>query len=335
MIEPKHIISELCQIGLSNTLPLRIYWVTIKSGDRDLFAQALKINAPERAFLPLVLRTTGFDDPNAVMQDISELLESQKHNILSNDVYEAIQNHGSLEILLLARRELKLAISSSPVVLPEWFPIEPGRAITASIYDLTWTTSISISDEAASVDDLARLVFEIDKYLTHRLQHTLSNNHNCTNGLWDRLKRDGDDMFSTALTNSESILLAVTNPARFRPTAGKHATIVGRLWYVGNTNSAEKIPDIANKLLIAINLDNMPIQHIKDSILAVMNRPTNPITNADIRWAYCLIISLRAACQLITAAAHADQYPQFPVTLIRSISLDIRRFLDESAQLLK
>jgi len=40
-----------------------------------------------------------------------------------------------------------------------------------------------------------------------------------------------------------------------------------------------------------------------------------------------MIVTVATGCQLITAAAHSDDYPPYPSALLTSTSLDIRRSL--------
>ena len=54
------------------------------------------------------------------------------------------------------------------------------------------------------------------------------------------------------------------------------------------------------------------------------------MADARVRWAFCLIVTVRGACQLVTAAAHADEYSRFGAQLLQSTSHDLRSFLDEA-----
>ena len=71
------------------------------------------------------------------------------------------------------------------------------------------------------------------------------------------------------------------------------------------------------------------------SLIGVLNRPSSPIEDIGTRWSFHLIVTLRSACQLVSAAAHADEYPLFPDVLLRVTSLDLRRFLDDAIRILK
>ena len=57
--------------------------------------------------------------------------------------------------------------------------------------------------------------------------------------------------------------------------------------------------------------------------------------DARVQWAFGLIVTVRGACQLVTAAAHADEYPRFGAQLLQSTSRDLRSFLDGAAAKLR
>ena len=46
-------------------------------------------------------------------------------------------------------------------------------------------------------------------------------------------------------------------------------------------------------------------------------------------------MTVRGACQLVTAAAHADEYPRFGAQLLQSTSHDLRSFLDGAVKKLR
>jgi hypothetical protein len=72
-----------------------------------------------------------------------------------------------------------------------------------------------------------------------------------------------------------------------------------------------------------------------DSLLAVLFRSTNPSNDADIRATHGFLVCLYAASQLVTAAAHADDYPAYPEHLLISMSLEMRRYLHEFDSLVR
>lgn len=46
-----------------------------------------------------------------------------------------------------------------------------------------------------------------------------------------------------------------------------------------------------------------------------------------------MIVAIQGACQLITAAALADDYGRYSAWLLRSLSMDLRRSLDQAVEI--
>ena len=86
-------------------------------------------------------------------------------------------------LVLLARTDLKWADTSSPILLPDWFPVAPRQTPPVRIKDLTWSARSSLSDPTLELDDLRRILHDLDHALTNRLQASLETNHRLTNSL--------------------------------------------------------------------------------------------------------------------------------------------------------
>ena len=330
MIEPNQIIGEVQQ-RLHVSQPLSVFWVTL-STDRDAFVRKLTEMRMKLPIVPWALRSPGFTDPNSVMKDVTDVLNQARKDI--EMISESATQWNCVALILLSRRELNLAFTSSPILLPDWFPVAPGRTITARIDDLTWSVSVPISDEVLALDDLRRILYEIDDALIMKLEEVMTINHNKVQSLWSHIRRESDGNITEELNKAKSQLHKIQNPTGYRPSATRNPTIVGRLWYKVNCTPPDSLVRTAKALAEALDLedgggyDDVPL-------ISVLNRPSNPIENSYDRWSFCLIVALRGACQLVTAAAHADEYPRFPVPLLRSISLDFRRFLDTAVTALR
>lgn len=312
---------------------LLVYWVTL-SGDRDEFAASLGNLRGTFPLVPTILRSSGmFRDSNALMNDVATVLEEAQDEILR--LARAIRQHNAAEIVILSRTELRLVSTSSPIVLPEWYPITPGHTITARIQDLTWDINVSMADEVAMVADLQRLLYETDRALEARLRQCHSADHRHSHALWDSLRRDSGQSIHAAMDEARATLRTIRNPANYRPSAGRNKTMIERIWFMANATPPDKMAKRAKALARALCTDEMQLDNHRQSIIAVLNRPTNPISDLGTLWCFQLIGTLRSACQFVTAAAHADEYPTFPDTLLRAASLDIRRFLDNATAILR
>ncbi|WP_419164338.1 hypothetical protein [Candidatus Palauibacter sp.] len=314
---------------------LCFYWVA-SGGDRDEFAQGLLELSADLPLCPVVVRIGGFVDPNAVAHDLLRVLESAKTQLVRPDFAERIRAEGWLDVVLIARRELELDSTSSPVVLPDWFPVRASTSVTATIDDLTWSTRVALSAGEVQVADLRRLVFELDRTLVRVLRTSHAQDHRRVNALYDRLRSgsDGLESFEDLLSGTESTLNRIRNPGDYRPSVSRHPTLVGHIWRVTNATAPDKLPALAKSLAAAVGIAAPEAEGFYETMTMVLERPSQPIEDANVRWGFNFVVSVRAACQLITAAAHADEYAEYPVQLARSLSLDLRTSLDRSIDLL-
>ena len=312
---------------------LSVLWVTL-STDRGEFADALRRTRGEWPLVPVILRMPGlFRDPNAVMNDVTRILDDTRHEIMG--MADCIRRFNGVGLVVLSRSELRLAATSSPLRLPEWFPVMAGAEVAARIDDLTWSVHVRLSDEATAVNDLQRILHELDKVVVVRLQEGLKSDHRHVQALWDRIRRQDESDFSHVLQGIDETLDSIANPADFRPSTSRSPTMVGRLWFEANRKSPDELRKVAEALARALRTDQIELRSDMTTLTAVLNRPASPIDDPGTRWSFHLIVTLRSACQLVTATAHADQYPMFPDVLLRATSLDLRRFLDEAIRILE
>ena len=338
MLEPGAIVDAIGELRERDPRPLHVFWVWAPTGDRDAIARNVQRRRGPLAIVPHVLRKVGFDDPNAVMHDVADVLDRVREDVLA--LQEAARVRCGVDLVIVSRRELRLVDTSSPINLPDWFPIAPETTPTVRIDDLTWSAAVALTHEASGLDGLRRLLHELDRTLLARLQASLRQDRRRVQGLWDLVFRESspppDRKVDDELQRIGRTLDAIMNPTGFRPSASRDPTVVGRLWAYANRTSPDGLPRAAKALAKAIGLDDESIG-IAESLAAVLNRPSNPkaIADADVRWCLGLIVTLRTACQLVTAAAHADDYPRFSVVLLESTSMDLRRYLDRAIATLR
>ena len=329
MINPVQVVDHIAQQS-SSLQALNVYWLRL-SGDRDQFAKELKYIRANVVVVPWILRTPAFNDPNMVMNDVLDILSKAKKDVLV--LAKSNRKVDQINLVVLSRRELRLAVTSSPITLPDWFPIEPSHTVTARIEDLTWNVSVPISDEATSIGDLQRHLYEIDLALVERICFAYKESHNNVQSLWSHLYPKDRPNIATELEQFRKNLIKVANPARFRPSR-QIPTAVGCIWETAGRKTPEELGRTANALLRGLHIKRR-IGEYRPPLIAILNRPTNPIRDVYIWWAYCLIVSIRYSCQLVTAAAHSDEYPSFPIVMLRSTSLDVRKFLSSALQTLQ
>ncbi len=335
MLEPGTIIEEIERSRQQEPRPLNVFWVWVSMG-RDDIARELKRRRGMLALVPHVLRRGGFADPNSLMNDVSDVLDRAGEDIRT--LSEVARERLGVDLVIVSRKELSLADTSSPLVLPEWFPVKPGQTATVRIEDLTWSATVALSDEASGLDDLRRILYEVDGALLARLRAVRESDRRRTQSFFDlALERTAGGGIDEKFIDDELERIAVTletiqNPTGYRPSASKNPTVVGRLWSHANKTAPDGLLRMAKALAKALDAGDIGTN---DSLVAVLNRPANRIDDAGVRWSLGLIVTLRSACQLATAAAHADDYPRFSAVLLRSTSENLRRFLDSATAKLR
>lgn len=333
-MKPQHVVDEVRRRSRNRLGALHFYWVAYP-GNRDEFSHGVREDGVDLPLCPIVVRIGGFADPNAVAVDLLRLLDSARAELEHPDFAERIRTANCLDVVLVARRELELESSSSPIVLPSWFPISPSTSVTATIMDLTWSTHVSLSAEELHIGEIGSLLFELDRELVRNLRASHRRDHRLVNSLHDALKRktDGSIPFTDLLSQAEETLGRVRNPRDFRPTR-QDPTIVGRLWNLANTKTPDSLPQRARSVAQALDFSVEAEGGFHESLVTVLGRPSFRMEDPLQRWSFNLIVTTGAACQLLTAAHHADDYAEYPLPLVRSLSFDIRKSLDQAVSVL-
>ena len=335
MMTPEQVVEEIRRRRerAHGVVALSVYWVAL-TGDRDQFRSELQQVRGESSIVPWILREPGrFHDPNAVMNDVTFILSNLQQEIL--EIAEYTRRRGGVDVVVLARNELRLAVTSSPVQLPDWFPVMSDRTVTARIDDLTWFVNVAMSDEVVALGELQRILYELDMLMVTRIRNILEKDHNHVQALWSRIRVKEEERPRAGLDGIRKSLGEIRHSSDFRPSTARSPTMVGRLWSQVNRSSPEELPGLSKVLARALQVDDLDITDGRASLEGVLNRPSNQIGDTSARWCFHLLVTLRSACQFVTAAAHADEYPLFPDALLRSVSLDLRQFLDGAIQILK
>lgn len=298
--------------------------------DRDGFRRKIAQLRARSPIVPWVLRKAALRHADSVMSDILDILNDARAEILA--VEGAAREAGGVDLVMLGKADLELADTSSPILLPDWFPVAPGQTPEVHIEDLTWSARVLLSDPKLALDDLRRLLHELDETLTRSLLASRAADHRLANSLWDQIGPKNSGIEDT-LREAQGRLDAVT-PTAYRPST-RHGkpTVVGLLWRHANGTPPDAVSRTAKALVEALRIKDTEIGR-DASLAAVLNRPSSPLVGR-VQWAFSLIVTVRCACQLVTAAAHADEYPRFGAELLQATSHDLRSFLDDAVARLR
>ena len=332
MIRPADVAREVRARRCRSDEPVRFYWVTVthetKPSGRGAFVDAMKSLMSSEPVCAVALRVKRFTHPDMVMHDLAETLAEIRSEVLALPLRRLVEETGSLDVVVVSRMSFDLAINTSPLHLPVWFPVSPGREVKAPVIDLTLRIKVPLS--ACDTGELSRLLFELDQALLRRIQIGLNTDPQLVNSFLDQVRSAPTSTYNEELVAFKERLDAVKNPRDFRPSIAKNPTLVGRIWRMANVKPADGLVKFASSLPRAAQIESGELDSFHEALLSVLGRPSHGFSSIDARWAYNLILSVQAACRVITAAAHADDYDEYSAWLLRSMSLDLRNSLADA-----
>ena len=234
-----------------------------------------------------------------------------------------------LAVVLVARTSLGIPQASSPVTLPEWFPILPSQQIYTTIRDITWTPRIPLNAPAVAIPEISKHLYDLEGEVLNRLIAADAADSRAGQALLSCFGTlPGTSRYRDFLQQAQQARSSVRNPSAFRPSIRQGSSLIANLWYLGTKSSQEKLPSHARRLNQALALDGLTIElPLLQPLVAVLLRPSQPDSTPGCQMARVLLSTVTFSCQLVTVSAHSDAYPALPALLIQSFSLDLRESL--------
>ena len=312
--------------------PLRVYWHQVTEGSRDTFASELHTAAEGAAVVPLVLRTDLFNNPNALLSDLRSLLERNRKQFL----LVAAPRGRCLDVVLLTRSPLRIPQVSSPIVLPDWFPVLPGQEIDVRLVVLADSIEDTLLNaDEARVEQMSELLGRLEQLLVERLEEV----HRARPARLDRLfgglrvaDRELSQQAREVVQTFRRYVQAIPNVRGYRPSVRESRSLVSLLIRLVLRSSPDELAKWGEGLAEALDLGKE--DRIRPPILSVMCRPSRRL-QPQAMTGHSILTTIYWAYQFITGAAHAGEYPSFPVGLIHSTSVDLRRALQDSAEMVR
>lgn len=324
----KERVRELVQsVPWSGSARIRLFWLRYANGSRDELAAQLATDIDGEAIVPLVLRTAGFKNANAVLSDVQALFEANRLSLehLSQRSYER------LTILVLSKEDFRLINASSPITLPDWFPVCPATDTYFSVSDIGEAAEVvPLNCTEARLDHIAELLFDLEQTLVQRLRAAYESDPARAGRFIDALQPGGEKGTDAQPTLDifERHISSVGEPRAYRPNAAeKSKFLAARMLKLVLGNSPKQVSAVAEELSKSlIGSDSI---ELKPTFFAVMWRPANKTPVGTTNW-HAILISFFQSYQLMNANAHAGEFPPYSVALQYSTSLNLRQFLRDA-----
>jgi hypothetical protein len=323
--EPSRAAQAISEIALKETAALSAFWLAV-AGDRDDYAKRLTPFLADQAMPVLIVRKERFDNANALMADLVHVLEENRAIFLESLQRQRPDPH-RMSVVLLARTELAMAQSSSPVIWPEWVPGVGGQQVPCFITDMSRRIAVPLGASELDVPQIRRALYAADSALLERLMEVTSSDPSAHESFFAMTRRRSDISWQAYLANAKSALRKVINTDSYRPSVRDGDSVLGRLWEIGQAGSAHEVDDAARALASALDIpDGEQLESWHQGLFGTLMRGTGRLSAAD-RFCRVTIVAVSAACQYVTCAAHSGEYPQLPVNLLTSVLDDLHRSL--------
>jgi hypothetical protein len=326
MYSPRRVVELINEMPWLADEVIRVLWVRIVDGGRDEFAAAIEASRGNASIIALVIRERLFVDGNMLLADFVKLVTANR------PAFERLtaERHKTLSILVLAREELRLPQGGSPVILPEWFPVSGGKEVHFRISDLAVRAEVDLLNcEEARIEDTAAALCELESVIVRRLQQVQSQASDAQEALWlllfetKELKAPRADFLAMFRQHCESVV----NPRAYRPSVANGKSMGSRLLRLVLKSSPDQLATVSDACAAALRFSETAI--LQPSLFAVMLRPVRRPSQAAMS-CHAMLLAFYSGYQFVTGAAHAGEYPEYPLALIYSTSMDIRRSLRAS-----
>lgn len=300
--------------------PIGAYWFECGSERQKAAAELLAVEC-QACIVPL-LPKRGFDNANALLSDLADLLDAERANVEGRVV--AAEHAGqAIGLVLVSRTRLLEPLISSPVTLPSWFPYAGGTTTSIELIDIASSAYGTLQREAGTILRLQALNYELQGVLIERLRAVHSRNHNQTAKLFGQLLATGErasDFLAAAWEDHGK-----QSASGFRVVATPSAKgLLGRVVNRVGKCSPEQLPSFGAALFEALEIGDAEAGGLYEPLFAVAMRSTNKEVESAkrLRVSRNAVLTLYWSSQIVTAAAHAGEYGEFHLPAMRSELMD-------------
>jgi hypothetical protein len=327
LIPVKDVIVYMEQDAARRVPPVGVYWMETVS-DRRQAVRELRAEPSAAQIIPL-LPGKGFDNANALLSDLVELLENERSEV-EPLVTAAARDQKSVCLVLVSRTRLAEPIIDSPVRLPPWFAYAGGTVVSLDLLDIGSSASNTLQSQSELVRRLQVELYEIEGLMLARLTRTQEKNKNEANALFDVLLSRGSTSGNQRVDPAAFLLAAAERHARstasgFRPVASPAVSeLLGRVIGTVGDRAPNQLPKLAKTLFSALQISDERATHIREPLVALAFRSTLREFESDkaLRCMRNSLLALYCASQLVTASAHAGEYGEFEVIVMRATIMD-------------
>ena len=317
MLSPTTIADSLIRFHEQQTEDIEAFWIESPNSRQEL-ASRLQLLTANRPILVATVRSGRFNDPNGVVDDLS--LTIQENEIwFTPEKRTMVIRDQKFSVVLVSKRPLGVPQLSSPVTLPDWFPLWPSRLLTANIKSIGLDITLSLASTDIPEATINSALFDLEKALGNKLSTVLQSNPASVTSLQTTIANNQHAPTSIiVLVTSSKAGLQLRGGDEFRPGGGTNSSFIvshfARLW---RDCAPKDRQSLAVSVADALGIATTNVISTQFSLTSLLNRGKEDLASTPSRITFCrnLLGAVSDIIQFINARHHADEFPQFPAVL--------------------
>jgi hypothetical protein len=325
MLSPATIADSLIRFHQQQTEDIEAFWIE-SSGSRQHLVLELQTLMEGRPILVTTVAQGRFFDPDGIVDDLS--LTIHEHAAWFTPARrESVIRAEKFSVVLVSKRPLGVPQLSSPVSLPDWFPLWPNTLLTAHIKNINSAITLTLASPDIPEADINNSLFTLEQALSSRFETVLQSDPARTVALQAAIANSPQAPASIAgLVASSKLSLQSRTGDEFRPGGAIDSKFIvsqfARIWRDCPPKDRQTLAIYAADALGLYETSNIDTQF---SLTSLLTRGKEKLPTTPIRVTYCrnLLGTLSDVIQFINGRHHADEFPQFPAMLTITFAADL------------
>lgn len=325
MLSPSTIADSLIRFHQQQTEDIEAFWIE-SSGPRQQLVSELHALMEGKPILVTTVAAGRFFDPDGVVDDLSLTIQ-ENAAWFTPARREFVIRDEKFSIVLVSKRPLGVPQLSSPVSLPDWFPLWPNTLLMANIQNINSAITLTLASSDIPEADINSSLFALEQALGSRLEAVLQADSARVGALQAAIATSPQAPATIAgLVASSKVGLQSRTGGEFRPGGGMDSGFIvsqfARTWRDCPPKDRQALATYAAD---ALGLDDTSTIDMQFSLTSLLTRGKEKLPTTPARIIYCrnLLGTVSDVVQFVNGRHHADEFPQFPALLTITFAAEL------------
>jgi hypothetical protein len=336
MLSSPTIAASLIKFHQQQAEEIEAFWVECR-GSRQKLQSELEVLFEGLPILVAIVAGGRFFDPDGIVDDLS-LTITENIDWFTQPRRESIIRDQKFSIVLVSKTQLGVPQLSSPVSLPDWFPLWPSKLLTANIKSANPVITLSLASADIPEVEINNALFMLEEALTRRLTIVLHSAAAATNALQTAIAASTQAPATVAgLVASSKAAIQSRTSGEFRPGGAANSEFVvsqlARLW---RDCAPRDRYMLASHTADALGLNAVSIVDVQFSLTSLLTRGKEKLSTTPAQITFCrnLLSTVSDIVQFINGRHHADEFPEFPAEFTIAFATELANSCRKAAQAL-